>query len=234
MTLFERESNPGAAETSSSGPDLEAVPTSGLLIEVLRRKHDLLDNEGFLSPEAFKLADFLGTRVCVDGVPARLNEEGEVELMAIERNTGPYAGQLALVGGGVGRVRENDSWAPESLEQALRRHFRVDLGLDIEPLSSWQQPAYIAQDMRPVDGALEQSFTPNDNSRHLVAARYLVKIVGKENPVFGTTTLGGQEAAAIAWFSEAAMPPPDAFGYGHRETFEAMFPAARQLLNATK
>ncbi len=221
------------SEAMGTTPELETVPMDTLLNEILRRKDELLTAEGWLPQKSFALADTLGIRVCVDGVPARVNEAGDVELMAIRRNTGPYAGKLALIGGGVGRVEENGEWAPESIEEALRRHFEVDLGFDIEPVGSWQSPAYIAQDMRPIDGEVRPGFTPNPNSRHLVAIRYLVQLnSGRDAPVFGITELGGQEASGVEWLSEKTMPDPTEFGYGHHETYRVMFPIARQLLSS--
>lgn len=219
-------------ETSQSTFELQNVALDALLSEILRRKDELLLPEGWLTEKSFALADFLGIRVCVDGVPVRINKDGAIELMAIRRNTGPYRGQYALVGGGVGRVKnENGELMPESIEESLKRHFRVDLGFDIEPIGSWQKPDYLAQDMRPIGGEVKTEFTPNPNSRHLIAARYLVRVIeGDENPLFGATEIGGQEASAVVWFAENQLPADSEFGYGHLETYKAMFGIAQKLL----
>jgi len=211
--------------------DLSGVGTSELLSELLRRPEaDFLNAAGLLAPEAYRLANLLGIRVCVDGVPVRKNQDGEVELMAIRRGTGPYAGKLCLVGGGVERVLRDGQWVPESLAEALTRHFRVDLGFDITPLVSWDQPQYVAQDMRPVKDTVREGFTPNPNSRHLIAIRYLVQITGGDDPpTFGATQWGGQEAAGVVWFTRQAMPPASEFGYHHDQTYLAMFPIAESL-----
>ena len=211
--------------------DLQGISVDELLGEIMKRPNELMNEKGFLSKLAFTLADFLAIRVCVDGIPARRSVQGDVELMAIRRNTGPYAGKLCLIGGGVGKVKKNGEWMPESVEEALRRHFRTDLGFEIEPLESWDRPSYLAQDMRPIDGEVKKGFTPNPDSRHLIAARFLIRITNyEEAPTFGSTEVGGQEASGICWFTETEMPPPEEFGYGHHETYRRCFPIADKLL----
>lgn len=210
--------------------ELSNVPVDALLEEALRRRDEMVDDKGFLSNGAFGVADHLSTRVCVDGVPVRRNEEGDIELMAIERQTGPYAGKLALIGGGVGRIKENGMWVPESVEEAMGRHFMTDLGQKVEPVVSWEHPQLLAQDMRPIDGEVREGFMPNPASRHLIAARYLVKITeGEDNPVFGSGA-GGQEASGVRWFTQDQMPAADAFGYNHGHTYQSMFPLAENLV----
>ncbi|HUB93410.1 MAG TPA: hypothetical protein VMB52_02810 [Verrucomicrobiae bacterium] len=236
------EDTPSAEPTNGQGArtpeELQAAlsdfTTPELLAEALRRGDGFLDEDGKLTEVAFRLADALAIRVCVDGIAARLSNKGEVELMAIVRNTGPYEQKLALVGGGVGRVSENGKWLPESFSEALDRHFRDDLGYAIEPLSPWWQPDYVAQDMRPVHGEVRAGFTPNPNSRHLIAARFLVAIVGNDQEplTFGSTRVGGQEASGVVWFSKESMPDSSYFGYGHHETYSTLFPVAERYLEA--
>lgn len=84
--------------------------------------------------------------------------------------------------------------------------------------------------MRPIDGCVRPGFTPNSDSRHLIAVRYLVTIVNLQAPVFGSTEVGGQEASGIVWFTEKGMPPDEQFGYGHDQTYRACFSIARKLL----
>ncbi|MFZ2513027.1 MAG: hypothetical protein WAW63_01060 [Candidatus Saccharimonadales bacterium] len=218
---------------SDQKSSLGEVPVTTLLAEVLRRPGELVEQDGSLSDPAFKLADTLGIRVCVDGVPARRNPDSEeIELMTIRRNTGPYKGKLCLVGGGVGRVDVGGIFVPESFEEALRRHFQRDVGLHIELFTSWTTPQYLAQDMRPVEGNIRPDFTPNPAARHLVAARFLVRIVSDNDTeaVFGSTRWGGQEASGIEWLTEQSMPSDEDFGYGHGETLRAMFLAAKPLV----
>ena len=210
--------------------ELSNQPIDTLLAEVLRRKGELLTDDGLLTDKSFALADFLGTRVAVDGVAVRHNDKEQPELMAIRRNTGPYAGKLCLVGGGIGRINEAGAWLPESIDEALKRHFKTDLGYDISPVGSWDAPHYVAQDMRPIEGVVRPGFMPNPNSRHLLASRYLVTLNNPtERPVFGSTSVGGQEAADIEWFTKSEMPGHDDFGYNHGQTYDHMFNVASKL-----
>ena len=80
--------------------ELAGVSTVDLAKELVERgEQALVKSDGTLGREAYALGGLLGIRFSVDGAPARVNSAGEVELMA----TGPYAGRLCLVGGGVGR-----------------------------------------------------------------------------------------------------------------------------------
>lgn len=218
--------------------DISGVSTEALAAELATRD-DLFGADGRLGDGAFKLADTLGTRVCVDGAPVRLVDDSDsdhhrrLELMAIRRGTGPYAGNLCLVGGGVRRVKEDGQ--PESFEEALGRHFRTDLGWEIEPLEGWERPHHLAQDMRPDDdGEVQPGFTPNPASGHLVAARFIVKVTdGEQEPTFGSTDVGGQEAVGVQWFSQQDMDDlvnDPGFGYGHEQTYRSFFRIAHRLL----
>jgi hypothetical protein len=222
---------------------LDAYSVDDLLEAVLERQSDMLDNKGRLSWPAFRIADFVGTRVCVDGAAVRLNDEGDPEMMGIVRGTGPNKGRICLVGGGVGRVLENDIWVPESVEEAMTRHFDTDLKMKVEPLLSWDQPQHLAQDMRSLDnpddpdGEVRPGFMPNPASRHLVAARYLVTVTeGADTPVFGSTDFG-QEAIGVTWFTEREISGEnpkfnsDQFGYGHDQTYRSLFRIADRHLD---
>jgi hypothetical protein len=227
----------------AEAPDLSGASMNDLLNEALRRNPDeLRESEGrfagMLTMPAFKTAALLATRQCVDGVPVRSNlKTGNVELMAIQRNTLREAGKLCCVGGGVGFVKDerftdqdgNALWVPRTNEEALKGHFRTDLGWGIELLTPEDQPQYFAQDMKPVNGEIKDGMLPNPNE-NAHAARYLVAITDgdPDRPVYGEG-FGGQEAKAITWFSEDEMPQLDAFGYNHGLTYRRMFEAAGQL-----
>ncbi|HSX29847.1 MAG TPA: hypothetical protein VLE73_04795 [Candidatus Saccharimonadales bacterium] len=210
---------------------LEGFSTQELLGEILKRPDsDMIKPGGFVYGNAYPLLDKLGTRVCVDGAPVRYNDRGDVELMAILRGTGKFAGKLCLVGGGVQRKEENGNEVPESLKEALERHFMTDLGVGVEAVGSWDRPHMLAQDMREVDGEVRPGFFRNPASRHLIAARWLVKLKGDtENMVFGSTEVGGQEALDTVWFTKDDMPESDAFGYNHDITYRHMFDVAHDL-----
>jgi ADP-ribose pyrophosphatase YjhB (NUDIX family) len=213
--------------------DLSRVPVSELLSEALARPHEMIDERGFLSDEAFRLADLLGIRYCVDGIPVKINDDNEIEAMAIRRNTGPNKDRWTAIGGGVARVMsDTGEWLPESMEEALQRHFKTDLGVEIELITDTMHPQLIIEQMRAVDGALRPGFEDNPTTRHCVASRYLVKLVADPDfsPIFGSTQVGGQEASGIKWFTEPDIPPNEDFGYMHDATYREMFGHARALL----
>lgn len=212
--------------------DLSRVPVSELLTEALTRPNEMIDEAGFLSDEAFRLADLLGIRYCVDGIPVRLNEDSEIEAMAIRRNTGPNKDKWTAIGGGVARVMSNTGvWLPESMGEALERHFKTDLGAEIELITDTLHPQLIIEQMRAVDGTLRPGFEDNPTTRHCIASRYLVRLADPDfSPVFGATNVGGQEASGIKWFTKSTIPPSQDFGYMHDETYQEMFGHAENLL----
>ncbi len=211
------------------------VSTPVLLREAMQRP-DLMQLNGYITGASWDMADRLVPRFCVDGAPFRMNDDGEVEAMAIVRNTGRFAGKLCLVGGGVGQVKDEatDRWVPQSVEEALRDHFRTDLGREITLISgSWHRPDYLAQDMRPDEnGNVRPGFQANYGSRHLLANRWAVEFTDDGPFVFGATTVGGQEVAGVEWFTRDQMPPDEAFGYRHDETYRALFEIATPILVA--
>jgi ADP-ribose pyrophosphatase YjhB (NUDIX family) len=209
--------------------DLSRIPTEALAGELLKRP-DLINPDGLLNPPVFALMDALGVRVCVDGAPLRKNSTGVAELMAIRRGSGPFAGKLCLIGGGVERIRVDGVWQPESVQEALNRHFKNDLGTNAHIIDP-NLPQYVQQDMRPIGEAVREGFAPNPNSRHLIALRYLVTLPENFVPKYGSTNLGGQEATAIEWFTMNTMPSSEEFGYQHDITYDAFFRQASILLN---
>ncbi len=221
-----------ARKIMPKSPTLQTVPTAELMKELLRRPHGdfVRQNDGLLTDEAFMLRDIIGIALCLDGAAARRNERNQVELMAMLRNTGPYAGKWVMDGGHVNRIYDRGVWQPEGIEGALKRNFKIDLGFDIELLTSWDRPSACAQEMRPVGGVVRPNFGEAKDRRHVVALRYLVEIIGNHEPVFGSTRHGGQEGGQIAWFTRASLPPAEKFGYGQYRTFADFFPIADTLL----
>ncbi|MDZ4286120.1 MAG: hypothetical protein U1A23_04270, partial [Candidatus Sungbacteria bacterium] len=106
--------------------DLSPIATKELIQE-LNRRTTLMQSNGLLSPDAFRLRAKLGAIVCTDGVPIRMHE-GVLQAGLIRRNTGDYQGKLCLIGGVVA--------LGETLDTALRRHFRTDIGKEISFLDS--------------------------------------------------------------------------------------------------
>ncbi len=217
--------------------------SEALLTELLAEDPaDLRETEGRfkggLTVPAFQLAARFAPRDCVDGVPVRRNKDGEIELMAIRRNTGKEIGKLCCVGGGVDMVQDkrfrdekgDALWRPQSNLEALRKHFRTDLGWEIELVTGEDTPQYFAQDMKPdAQGKIMDGMMPNPHE-NVRAARYLVQITDgdPEKPTYGVGR-GGQEAAGVEWFTQDQMPDLGDFGYNHGLTYNRMFEAAEQL-----
>ena len=184
--------------------DLSAVSDEDLVAALLAR----VPKDGFLSSPLFDIIADVMPVVCVDGVPYRYIN-GIPEVLAIRRNNGQFAGKLCTVGG---RIYGGRTLTRESVEEALRRHFVCDLGVDITLDSGWQRPFWVGQSAPEGTGL----FGP-ENAKHAVALRYLVKL-SDENFVFGEG-FGGQEVDGVEWFSKKTLPAPQAFGYDHYETF---------------
>lgn len=179
------------------------MATEELVRELLHRP-DLRKPDGLLEPEFFELREALGAIPCADGIPVR-RRNGIVEGAVIRRGTGAYKGKYAFVGGVIAYG--------ESVETALRRHFYDDLGVAINflDLQTWHRPVRVVQ-YAPYDssGNVPRDFL-HDPTRHAVALTYLVTL-GGEDVRFGATAYG-QEAEELRWFSTAACPAPEDFGY---------------------
>ncbi len=202
--------------------DWSKINTKELAIELAKRP-DLFDQNGFLSTkELYDLRCKLGAVICVDSAPVRKRADGSIEVMAIRRKTGPYAGKFCLVGG---IVKKNSS-----LEESVRSHLKTDLGVEIESLTSWNQPVCAYQYMHPLpDGSLKNDFIIDPTKDHSIGLVYLIRL---KNEVFefGATSYGGQEVGEIIWFSFENMPSPNEFGYNHDIVFRKCLSLAKILL----
>lgn len=181
--------------------------TEALISALMRR--DLLTKGGLLEKKAYELRLHLGAVVCVDGIPFRKRDNGSAQLMAIRRNTGPFAGKLSFVGGIVA-MRER-------LEDALRRHFMSDLGIEIG-FPFGQLPFLVSQQQnKKKDG-----WWHDPTKCHNIGLTYLVSLRSEEFR-FGSTQLGGQEARDTVWFDKRSIPSPEAFAYGMFEGYIKAF-----------
>ena len=194
-------------------PDLSQAPTNSLIRELVARE-DVYVEGGLLSGEVYTLAAKWLPIICTDAIAIRKNN-GAVEGTIIRRGTGyePYRGKFALIGGSILR--------DEHIEDALRRHFRTDIGLEInfcDP-AGWRRPAMIVQ-YKPYDRA--QGELPDFNHeprKHAISLAYLVTLADeKAKPHFGKTPFG-QEAEGLFWFSRGDCPPSEDFGYDTHRTF---------------
>ncbi|MDP3771771.1 MAG: DUF4916 domain-containing protein [bacterium] len=201
--------------------ELKNIPTDALARELATRT-DLRYQDGLLAPELFHLRTELGAIACTDAVPVRLRD-GIIEGAVIRRGIGEYAGKFAIIGGVIAHG--------ESIEQALRRHFRTDLGVEINWLDpeGWRHPILAVQ-YKQFDRAngMDKDFN-HETSKHAVVFTYLVTIAS-ETIRFGTTRYG-QEATEIQWFSTTTCPPEDEFGYDTHRTFLACLTEAEKVLN---
>ena len=198
--------------------NIEDAPTE-ILAQALVNRVDLVKPDGLVTPTIFALRLAIGALVCVDAVAVR-RLDGEVQAMAICRKGGPYAGKLCWVGGIIAKQ--------EHIQNAVQRHFRDDLALEVEMLTPWDRPLHIHQDMRPVNGAVLADFNPEPTKDHNIGLVYLVRIIaGAPRP--GTTAYG-QEASGVEWLSANNIPSDDAFAYGSGESFRACLAAAEKIL----
>ena len=199
--------------------ELREFNTDELAHELISRG-DLFEG-GHLKRSLYDLFVELGVVACVDGIPIRV-KDGNIELMAIIRNIGTFKGKLCSVGGRI--------LLEESVEAALVRHFKTDLGAEIQMLTAWDKPALFHQFMRPrSDGKVLANFGVESQRRHAVSTIYLVKIDDK-NIAYGQTSSGGQEARGVKWFSKDNMPRDDEFGYGQEVYFKKSFDVAQSLI----
>lgn len=197
------------------------ISTKDLARELATRT-DLRCPDGLLPSELFNLRTELGAIACTDAIPVRLRD-GIVEGAVIRRGIGEYAGKFAIIGGAIAHG--------ESIEQALRRHFRTDLGAEINWLNSegWRHPIFAVQ-YKQFDRStgMDKDFN-HETSKHAVVLTYLVTLAS-ETVRFGSTRYG-QEATDIQWFSTATCPPEDEFGYDTRRTFLACLAEAEKIFN---
>lgn len=190
----------------SQSIDLSRVPDEDLA-DALRSR---IPSSGFLSSGLFNLVVDVMPVVCVDGVAYRYAADGTPEVLAIRRDTGEARGKLCVVGG---RVLGGKLLQRQSVADALRKHFRCDLGREIELDTDWQRPFAVGQAAPHGTGAFAR-----EDAKHAVALRYLVRFADEEEFVFGEG-FGGREAGSVEWLSRLTLPEPDAFGFDHHDIF---------------
>lgn len=204
----------------SKNTDLVEFSTETLAQELIAR-NDFFEEGGLiLKPEFYKLLTEMGVVFCVDGIAWRKSSAG-IEAMAIRRNTGAYQGKLCSVGG---RVHVG-----EDVETALRRHFRVDVGYEIDLTTPWDKPVGFFQFMRlRADGTILDNFGTEPSRKHAVSVLYLVRLHDGA-PMFGSTAHGGQEASGVEWFTLKNMPLEEEFGYGQGVYFRKCLEVAQEM-----
>lgn len=197
---------------------LREFTTDELASELISRP-DLFEGE-HLKRSLYDLFVELGVVTCVDGIAVR-KMDGKIELMTIVRNTGPFKGKLCSVGGRI--------LLEESVESAMRRHFKTDIGSNINMLTPWDRPVLFHQFMRPQsDCTVLPDFGVEPQRRHAISLIYLVKLDDKKME-FGQTISGGQEASGVRWFSKDDIPQDDEFGYGQEVYYKKCFGLAASI-----
>ena len=182
--------------------DLSEVTVEELLAALLMRTGELLKERNWLIPAMFKLRGATGPVICIDGIPWRHNDDGEVELMALQRCTGPFPEKLVLIGG---TINKN-----ESLQNALERHFRDDFGVEIEMS---EEPFCMSQYRR--DGP-DSQWMQDPGKDHVVSPVYFVQIKQK-------TPIQSLQGDLVKWFSKETMPPDKDFGYATERLYYKAF-----------
>lgn len=182
--------------------DLSKVTAEELLAALLTRTSELFKERNWLIPAMFKLRGATGPVICIDGIPWRRNEAGEVELMALRRRTGPFPKKLVLIGGTVAKG--------ESLQDALKRHFQDDFGVIIK---MEENPFCMSQYHRdePDDKWLQDS-----GKDHVVSPVYLVNIQSN-------TPIQSLQGDPVEWFAKDTMPSDEEFGYATERLYYKAF-----------
>lgn len=195
--------------------------TEDLARELVTRP-DILRPDGLCNPAVWALRKALGKIVCVDSTAFRFCAHNKfLEVLGIRRKTGPYPSKLCLVGGVIARE--------ESIEEAVRRHWRTDLGCEITLVTPWYQPVCVHQDMPPApDGSVRPDFNP-EPTKWNIGVVHIVRIVGNQEFQFGSTELGGQEAYGVEWLSLNTLPGESEFAYGFRGIFQCCLEYLRDL-----
>ncbi len=195
-----------------------ATHLSGLstrkLAEVLAKRPDLtatcVNAEGRVDGAIWPLRKDLGPVACVDGIAMQINN-GVVEGGVIRRLTGKFPNKIAYIGGVVPLY--------VSIEEAMRRHFGTDLGLEITLPLGWDHPMFMRQYAPQEDGHNRSDFCW-DPGKHSYASTHLVVITGDpKNITLGSTKEGGQEAGGFEWYSAHTCPPKDEWSYDMRDGF---------------
>lgn len=181
----------------------------------------LLREDGLLPKAIWSLRKSLGVVACADSFAVR-RKDGVWEGGVIRRGTGPYAGKLALIGGVVA--------LGETVEEALRRHWRTDLGVEITLPIGWRTPLEIAQYAPKVNGSNRPDFG-DEPTKHALASTHLVEIVGGDSARlhFGEND-GGQEACDLCWFSLENIPAYEEWGYDMGPVFRRCMALVPRLM----
>ncbi len=201
---------------------IENISTRELAVELAKRKNlvSLVNCDGSVDPEIYPLRAILGAVGTADSIAVRM-EDGKIYGAVIKRKTGRFPNKLALIGGVVYRY--------EALEDAVKRHWKQDLGLHISLPLGWDHPVCMRQYAPQINGVNRSGFC-HDPGKHSYASTHLVIINGDYTKTSFGTKIGGQEASALLWYAEETAPDEGEWSYDMRSTFLELLRTAKQLV----
>ncbi len=141
-----------------------------------------------LTDEEFMVIFSKVPRVCVDLV---ILDRVNSRVLLIKRGIKPFLGYWGVVGGSI--------YVDESPQQAMDRHTRTDLGIEIREIG--------------LAGVFQNIYTSGDYPPNLIVIAYAVEIA-KFEPIILSL-----EATEFAWYNYDALP--DKMGWTSREEVEA-------------
>lgn len=196
------------------------------LAEILAQRSDLdqlVQPDGRVSGAVWPLRTKLGAVPCVDGVIVKQDPKtGQLLGGVIRRRTGRFPGKLAIVGGVVGLY--------QSIEDALKFHYKSDLGIDVELPLGWAHPVCMRQYAPQMDGRNRNGFS-HDPGKHSYASTHIVTYAGTHDQqvVFGVKSGDNQaEASGLEWYSLDTLPIEGEWSYDMSHTFVEVMLAAHR------
>jgi hypothetical protein len=180
--------------------------TTEAIAAYLATRKDLVNGKGLVSREVYLLRTKLGPIACTDSFGVYQGINGP-EILAIIRNTDEFAGKICAIGGGIALY--------ESLEDAVKRHWKDDLGYKVESLD-WRHPVMMNQ-FKP--GGTGEFYS--DAKKHSLATAFVVNIDDKSSLKVGATDYG-QEAMGYVWLTKDNFPKREDFAYGFYDFCKAI------------
>lgn len=168
--------------------------TAQLTAELLQRKNEILSGEGLINRDVYGLISEIIPISCTDFMPVRV-VNGQWQIGVIERATGPEAGKMGVLGGGI--------YKGKSITEAINYHLKKDLGFtgfrffgDLDE----SHPFYVEQYFHGRETRGESGYDPTKQS---TALTFLIEI--DEDPV------PRDEASKFLWIAEDQIPEETAY-----------------------
>jgi ADP-ribose pyrophosphatase YjhB (NUDIX family) len=150
---------------------------------------------GWLEASDWKRAQETLPIACVDIVPVRLDEVGNIERVGLIFRDTPHQGlRWCMVGGRI--------WRNESIAEVITRQLRETLGARIAfHIDPDPQPTYVSQYF-----PTQREIGSLDPRQHAVTLNFVVPVTGEP--------MAGGEAREFQWFGPSQLPTPEEFGFG--------------------